>query len=72
MLLLSGEKCRYLRCCTAFDLGQSVSDHVVTSPKQIDREGLGESWTGTWQISVQERAAQRQPWVYELMGSLDE
>jgi len=41
-----------------FRLGQSFSDHVVrpyvsdTSPKSIDREGLGEGRTGTSQVAT--------------------
>ena len=38
--------CVVPRPLSVFHLGQSVSDHVA--PKRIDREGLGESRTGTW------------------------
>ena len=39
--------CLVPRPLAVFHLGQSVSDHVT--PKRIDREGLGESGTGTRQ-----------------------
>ena len=52
-LLLLSTNCLLPRPLSVFHLGQSVSNHVLTcsntSAKRIDREGLGESRSGTRQ-----------------------